>query len=488
MGMTPWREWDSGWAARLPRLEVAVKLLTVFSLAAVIVVWWLNRGYLLDSQHLLRATLWGTVFLTAAQVFLAVKLSYFLWMLSLVRRYRPVAACSDAELPSCTVVVPAYNEGRQVLATLHSLAASDYPAAKLQLLAVDDGSRDDTWDWLCRAEQELPGRVRVFRLPRNRGKRHALHEGFRQATGEVLVTVDSDSVVEPGALRRLVSPFVRDPRVGGVAGNVRVLNVHDGAIPAMLNVCFAFTFEFIRAGQSVVNSVLCTPGALAAYRRKVLEPVLPEWLRQTFLGSPANIGEDRAATNLILRQGYHVVFQSDAVAYTNVPCRYGHLCRMLIRWARSNVREDIWMSRFAFRRFRPTPASGARALLLVQWVWTFGAPLLLAGLAVGLCWRWQLFLLTTACGTALWASVPGVFYLVRHRSHDALWIYAFAIFGFVALAWIQPYALCTVHRSGWLTRRGRGPQPEPASGGATGVQAPGAPPARLVPGGLSAGA
>ncbi|MFA4945484.1 MAG: glycosyltransferase [Lentisphaeria bacterium] len=394
----------------------------------------------------------GRAFLVASQFFLVISVAFFAWQLYRIRTYRPASAAADADLPTCTVVVPAYNEGRQVLVTLRSLMASDYPAEKLQIIAVDDGSRDDTWQWILQAGREMPGRITTLQLPRNCGKRRALYEGFVRATGEVLVTVDSDSIVEPVTLRRLVSPFVGNPRCGAVAGNVRVLNLHEGIIPRMLDVSFVFSFDFVRSGQSSVNSVLCTPGALAAYRRDVLFKVLNEWMHQRFFGKPSDIGEDRAMTNLVLREGLHVLFQSDAVVYTNVPTRYKNLCKMLLRWARSNIRENIAMSEFAFRSFREGSAAGARAYLCMQWLWTASAPLFLTALLCCILWRPDIFLLNVLCGIGLWSSMPALVYLRRHRSSDALWAYAYGIFNFAALSWIGPYSLVTMHKGGWLTR------------------------------------
>src|SRR5690606_9286454 len=85
-----------------------------------------------------------------------------------------------------------------------------------------------------------------------------------------------------------------------------------------------------------------------------------EWLEQRFLGRPATIGEDRALTNRVLRAGYLVKFQSNAIVLTEAPARVGQACRMLLRWARSNVRESIALARFVFTRFRPESAAGAR--------------------------------------------------------------------------------------------------------------------------------
>src|SRR5690606_29283273 len=125
----------------------------------------------------------------------------------------------------------------------------NYPKEKLQIISVDDGSTDDTWNWMQKAKQELGERLSVYRQPENKGKRHALYRGFTIGKGDVFVTIDSDSVVKKDTLRNLVSPFVTNKKCGAVAGNVRVLNNKDAVIPRMLNVSFVFSFEFIRSAQ-----------------------------------------------------------------------------------------------------------------------------------------------------------------------------------------------------------------------------------------------
>ena len=137
-----------------------------------------------------------------------------------------------------------------------------------------------------------------------------------------------------------------------VAGNVRVFNNQHAFIPKMLNVSFTFSFEFIRSAQSTLGSVLCTPGALSAYRKDAVMACLNDWINQTFMGQASDIGEDRAMTNMILKQGYNVKFQRNAYVYTNTPEKYKNLYKMFIRWERSNVRENIMMSKFAFKDFR----------------------------------------------------------------------------------------------------------------------------------------
>src|SRR5690554_4049356 len=247
-----------------------------------------------------------------------------------------------------------------------SLAESDYPTEKMQLLAIDDGSLDDTWDWMVNAKKRLGDRLEILKQPKNKGKRHALYRGFNLGTGDVFVTVDSDSIVTTDTLRNLVSPFVKDEKCGAVAGNIRVLNNKKEMLPKMLDVSFVMSFEFVRSAESTLNSVLCTPGALAAYRRSAVFACLPDWINQKFMGKPSDIGEDRAMTNMILKQGHKVLFQRNAYCYTNVPEQFKGLYKMFIRWSRSNVRENIEMSKYVFTNFREESKIGPRLLFLSQ--------------------------------------------------------------------------------------------------------------------------
>lgn len=378
-----------------------------------------------------------------------------LWQVSFVLRYKPFKRVEASELPRLSVVIPAFNEGPQVLDTVRSVMASDYPHALLQVICVDDGSEDDTWKWITLAYEEFPDCVLILKQPFNQGKRCALMAGFAQANGDVIVTLDSDSEVLPDTLAELVSPFVLDERVGSVAGNVRVLNQDEGMIPKMLEVSFTSAFDYIRAGQSVYGGVFCTPGALSAYRSGVLNALLEEWSEQSFMGKPATIGEDRALTNLVLASGHRVVYQRNAVVMTKVPYRYHGLRRMLTRWARSNVRESLVMFTFVFKRFR-TKGEGAnwiRLFSLTQIIRITLFEALKCALLLSVFLNTDEALFGIVVGCLLASVIPGTVYLVRHRSFFGFrWAAPFAFFWLLCLAWIPFWSIFTASNSGWLTR------------------------------------
>ena len=394
----------------------------------------------------------GLAFLVATLTLLLFKVSFLIYNVYLYFQYKPIESVSDELLPTTTVIVPAYNEGKLVWQTLLSIANSDFPTSKLQILAIDDGSKDNTWYWMKKAKEELGDRVFIYQQPQNKGKRHALYRGFNLGTGEVFVTIDSDSIIKPDTLRNMVSPFVVDENCGAVAGNVRVLNHKKGILPKMLNVSFVMSFEFVRSAESQLGTVLCTPGALAAYRSSAVFKCLPEWIDQKFMGTPSDIGEDRAMTNMILKQGQKVLFQRNALVLTDVPVQYQGLYKMFIRWGRSNVRENLVMANYVFTNFREGSKTGARLLFLNQFLTLLMTYPFLLFMLFFIIVHPLLFLSSTLLGILIVSSFPVLFYAKRYSVSESLWAYSYSVLYTFGLFWIAPYAIATAGKSGWLTR------------------------------------
>ncbi len=428
-------------------------LLLCTLISVITLTWWqVEARKYVESWNLVQS--WPTIHYLAVGLTLwcFLLLSWRIWFAC---RYRSYAPLFDSALPTITIVIPAYNEGRQILHTVRSVMNSHYPMKKMQVICVDDGSQDDTWKWMETARQEFPWRVRLIRQPFNRGKRHALMAGFAEAIGKIYVTIDSDSEVLPDTLRHLVSPLASDPRVGAVAGNVRVLNLSEGAIPKMMEVSFTCGFDFIRSGQSVYGGVFCTPGALSAYRADVITPYLPSWINQTFMGRHAAIGEDRALTNMVLGCGFRVVYQREAVVLTKVPITFTGLRRMLLRWARSNVRENLVMLSFMIGRFRATDSGSG-------WIRLFSSTQFIR-MTIGEAFKFAvmtqlllapvhtLFTLTMAC--IISAFLPALVYQKRYGGWFGwYWAIPYSFYWLFCLCWISLWGLLTASRSGWLTR------------------------------------
>jgi hyaluronan synthase len=433
-----------GWE---PWAKIAIVLAAIFFVMAG---WWAGAFHsvfrMVPYTHL--DNLWFSVLVIYGLIYYAA----LVWRIWLWLGYRPMPPLEEHELPMVSVIIPAYNEGPLVEDSILSVSNSEYPRDKLQVIVVDDGSTDDTWKYIQQAALEAPIKVITIHQSRNRGKRHALYTGFQQANGEVWVTVDSDSILEPKALRQGVSPLVRDQRIGCVSGCVRVLNRNDSLITRFLKTSFSLSFNFSRAYQSQIRGLLTTAGALSLYRASVVKPVLGKWLQQTFLGKPCLTGEDRALTNLITAQGFHSFFQSNAVVWSKMPSRYPEMARMFLRWARSNIRETLVLFSFLFKKFRPDYLWGFRinSLLIAS---TLVVPYLLMGQGYALLLTKPLWLFRQTAILALFSGPMALIYYRNEGDSDFAWVIAYEFFWVLTCQWIMLYAFLTCRNQGaWITR------------------------------------
>lgn len=418
--------------------------------AVLAVCWYAFAGRLIDPLlfAVLHADSWSAV--VRPSMLWALTGSLFLvFRTALWFYYRPIPSATHENAPALTVIIPAYNEGKMVEKAIYSVLDADYPHDRLEVFVVDDGSTDDTWQYIQNAASRYPHIITPVRFSKNRGKRAGLEEGFRRARGEIVITVDSDSVVEPESLLAMTGPFT-NPRIGAVAGKVVVYNRAQGMIPRMLQVRYVLAFDFLRAVQSTYGTVYCCPGALSAYRTSVVRQVLDRWVGQTFLGNPCTFGEDRAMTNFILSAGYDTVFQRTARVQTVVPWRYRKLCKMYLRWDRSYVRECIHFMRIVWKRSPWSMIVSVIDMTITNLRFPVGwASLgLLAGFAV-----YDLTALVRFfCVMALFSTLNMFYYWYTERS----WLFPYGIlysyFSFFALLWIFPYALMTLRVRTWGTR------------------------------------
>jgi len=368
----------------------------------------------------------------------------------LLFRYREAAAAEPQSAPMLTVIIPAYNEGPMVGQTIDSIAQAHYPHDRLEIFVVDDGSRDDTWEHIVTAAKRHPNLVTPLRFPENRGKRAALEAGFVRARGEIVITIDSDSVIEPQTLLELAGPF-RNPQVGAVAGKVLAYNRRNGIIPRMLHVRYTLSFDMLRAVQSTYGTVYCCPGALSAYRLSAVSKVLERWRHQTFMGVPCTFGEDRALTNLILELGLNTVYQRNAVVHTIVPETYGKLAKMFLRWERSYVREEWkFLTQVLWRRpWRTRWISFVDAFFTnMRFPMIYVSQAFLVTLALSN----PLAILRILIAIGLVSTLYMLYYLRSEKSMDFVYGVAYAYFAFFTLFWIFPYAVVTVRARSWLTR------------------------------------
>ena len=423
-------------------------------MAAALLVMVLVSGQFWSVHTLFPRSVLGRTFWIIMLAYGATMYATLVWRISLWRRYRPMLFVADDKLPTVSVIIPAYNEGLLVRQAILSAAASRYPTDRLEIIAIDDGSGDDTWPHILAAARQARQRVRVttLRQPTNQGKRRALYLGFARARGDVFVTMDSDSVLERDSLRNAVTPLVRDPAIGCVAGCVQVLNPRDSLMTRFLKCTFSLSFKFVRAYQNEFRGVFCTPGALSVYRAEVVRGIADEWLNQRFLGRPCVTGEDRAMTNLFLREGWLTAYQGNAVVWCKMPHDYTGLIRMFLRWARSNIRETLFLFRFMFSRFRTRYLHAFRINMLLA-AMSLVVPVVLISNSLALLATDDGYLLRHVGVVIMYAMTVSVIYYRNERDSDWVWLFVYGFFWVACLSWILPYAALTLRNTGWLTRQ-----------------------------------
>jgi peptidoglycan-N-acetylglucosamine deacetylase len=232
-------------------------------------------------------------------------------------RHRPVRALGEGL--SVAVVVPAYNEEKVVLQTIHSLLASQHPET-FEIIVVDDGSTDDTVGVLQKAFADNP-LVTIATRP-NGGKPAALNHGISLTTADIVVTLDADTVFARDTILHLTAWFA-DPKVGAVAGNAKVGNRIN-----FLTRCQALEYvtsqNLDRRALTVLDSVTVVPGAVGAWRREVVVAA------GGFSGE--TLAEDADLTIRVQRMGYVVAYDDQAVALTEAPDTLRGFVRQRFRW------------------------------------------------------------------------------------------------------------------------------------------------------------
>jgi hyaluronan synthase len=398
-------------------------------------------------------TAWGSSFWIMSLVYGGLMYAVLVWRVILWRRYRPMECVPEDRLPFVSVIIPAFNEGALVKQSILSVAASNYPTDRLEIIAIDDGSADDTWLHILTAARQGEKRVKIhtLRQPTNKGKREALVLGFEKGRGDVFVTIDSDSMIDADALRNGVTPLVRDPRIGCVAGCVEVMNPRQSVYTRFLKCAFSLSFKFVRAYQSEFRGVFCTPGALSIYRADFVRRIADEWASQRFLGQACTTGEDRAMTNLFLREGWLTAYQGNAVVWSKMPHTYKGICNMLLRWARSNIRETIVLFKFMFTRFRGAYLNTFRFNMILTAITLF-MPVLLIGNSMILLATSEGYVLHQIGMILTYAGIMSVIYYKNERDLDWVWLILYEFFWVACLSWVMPYAAMTLRNTGWLTR------------------------------------
>ncbi|ANA81891.1 hyaluronan synthase [Paenibacillus glucanolyticus] len=356
--------------------------------------------------------------------------------------------------PGVSIIIPCFNEADWIKRTILSCINQDYPVEKLEVIVVDDRSTDQSVQQiqdmieLIHSEAERYAtreRLTYTVLPENAGKRAALVKGVEMAKHDLVVFVDSDSFLDPTAIRHLVQPF-QDPKMGGVAGRTDVENKYTNNMTKLQTVRYYIAFRIMKAAESWFDSVTCLSGPLSCYRKELIVQHADAWLNQKFLGRPATFGDDRSMTNFILKT-HRTGYQDSAICSTIVPSQMKVFLKQQMRWKRSWLRESLRAGSFIWRK-EPFMALFFYIGLIVP----IAAPVVVAYNLIYVPIVHGIFPGTFLMGLLLMALLMSLAHLLFRKSR--LWVFGFVfcLFYEFVLLWQMPVAWFTFWKSTWGTR------------------------------------
>jgi cellulose synthase/poly-beta-1,6-N-acetylglucosamine synthase-like glycosyltransferase/peptidoglycan/xylan/chitin deacetylase (PgdA/CDA1 family)/spore germination protein YaaH len=256
--------------------------------------------------------------------------------------------------PPVAVLIPAYNEEKVIARTIRSVMMSNYK--NLRIVVIDDGSKDNTYEVALRAypEQIASGRLTVLTKP-NGGKADALNYALDRIDEEIYVGIDADGVIAHDAVSKLV-PHFANPKIGAVAGNAKVGNrVNLWTRWQALEYITSQNFE--RRALDLFNVVMVVPGAIGAWRTAAV---------RAGGGYHTNtVAEDADLTMNLLEQGYDVIYEDSALAFTEAPVNADGLKRQRFRWS-FGILQAIWKHRGAITKNRAMGLFALPNILIFQ--------------------------------------------------------------------------------------------------------------------------
>jgi cellulose synthase/poly-beta-1,6-N-acetylglucosamine synthase-like glycosyltransferase/peptidoglycan/xylan/chitin deacetylase (PgdA/CDA1 family) len=251
-------------------------------------------------------------------------------LLAIIERFRPAPPDHPDFQPPVSVLIPAYNEEEVIVYTVNSVLESNYPG--LEVIVVDDGSTDSTGEFLAQQFSGHPA-VRVIRQP-NHGKSAALSQALAEASSSIIVTIDADTSVEPDAVSKLVRHFV-NPRVGAVAGNVKVGN-RISWLTRWQALEYVTSQNLEKRAFDLLDCIPVVPGALSAWRAQAIHDC------GGF--SADTVAEDTDLTVTIRRAGWKINYEEEAIGWTDAPETASALIRQRFRWTFGTL-QAFWKHR-----------------------------------------------------------------------------------------------------------------------------------------------
>jgi len=248
----------------------------------------------------------------------------------------PVSSAPNGKWPRVTILVPVYNSESNLKACLDSIKNQSYPHELIEVLAIDNGSKDRSFKVFCEEQQSNFEGAIHWLSTFHQGKPYALNIGIHHARGEYIINLDSDVTIHPDAIANIVAAFEDDPDLLAATGSVEIEpNSGDKGFMRILHECefqeYYFGFNVGRRFESRAKSLFTLAGAFSAFRRDVL--------LHTRLYDTSTVGEDTFMTFELqeLFPGKHVSVVTSAVCYTEPIPSVRALYAQRVRWQRGEI-------------------------------------------------------------------------------------------------------------------------------------------------------
>ena len=279
------------------------------------------------------------------------------WILGRLSSRKPIRSSIE---PVVTIIITAYNEGRDMRRKLENTLSLDYPPNKLEIIVASDCSSDNTDDIVGEFSEK---RVILVRQHERRGKTSAQNMAVEKASGEIIIFSDATSNYEPNVLREILPTFA-DETIGCVAGKLVYVD-HSGSTVGKAAKSYWSYETFLKENESKACSLVGVSGCLYAVRRSAYRPMYAEACSDFLIAS------------VVYRQGMRTVYEPNAVCTEETNQQSKKEMRMRIRVI-SQTFTDLWRNRDMLNPFR----SGFFAVQLISHkLLRYSVPLFLVGLA-----------------------------------------------------------------------------------------------------------
>jgi hyaluronan synthase len=355
-------------------------------------------------------------------------------------------------LPTVSVLMPCFNEGKTVYETIESISKSNYPSDKFEVIAQDDCSVDDSYEWMLKAQRDFTNiRVTTGRNEVNSGKARSVCNAMALSKAEIIISIDSDCIFHPDAIRELTACFA-EPRIGSVGGRVGVRNAAENAITAIQAIVYYTAFQLYKIPENWTRSVCCISGCLFAIRRELLQEIEPTIRARNWFGVPVNQGEDRFLTHQTLLRGYGTYIDNDSICWTTVPNTVSVLFKQQLRWRRSIVRDFFFTLKTLPQHVWKLHPNTVLTLVLTPLGALIGFLVVITALSSDpLAWAGPVPLIT-ALGVGAVLTWVIKKYSAREAIAHPLAFGAYVGWTVVSSLFLTPLALCTMDSADWGTR------------------------------------